>query len=525
MMHNTYPPVSLMLKKRLPLIAVLCCFVAMRLPYLHALFYWDESWVYAPATIAMKTHGASLLPGAIDVSLSRGHPMLFPALFALWMSLFGTSHLAMHCGALVIAMSLLITVYEVCLSWFGARAALIGTILVATHFVFFADSTSVLPDVLISLLALTSIHFYCRDKFLPATISMSLLFFSKESTLVIGLVAGIDALLSFAKKNLPFAIAVKRCVTVAIPSVLIAGFFVMQKSKYGWFFYPEHTGDINIDPGHTFYWLRKAIDIVFIDENEYWIYLALLVVCIVVAIRQKNIRYAIIAMAIGAATLLRPSVPCTELEISALLLAFFLSLTFMAQCFDGAVSAKRPLLLFVAITVAYLYFSSINFFEGRYLMPVVVLSLIFAAALFDGMLSTLPKVYSPTVIVLLIGMRALYLAYDPNNVLKMPYERMDVQEAMVSYLERHQLYDSSMSVGSYVNYVHLTDPRAGFLHTSQTFPKASSSSFDRSTRYVIFNSEEMYDAGAYNDASHNSGYKMICRIHEDKEWAEIYQKK
>ena len=70
------------LKNRWVLIVVLVVLVMFKIPHILVPFYWDESWPYVPAIKEMYRNGISLLPGAIDPNLSRGHPLfLFSALF------------------------------------------------------------------------------------------------------------------------------------------------------------------------------------------------------------------------------------------------------------------------------------------------------------------------------------------------------------------------------------------------------------------------------------------------------------
>src|SRR5580704_9697985 len=100
------------LKKRWVLFLVLIVFAVCKLPHLHYAYYWDESWPYAVAIKTMYYHGISLMPNAIDPELSRGHPLFFHAIAALWMNIFGASHVSMHSFALLISLLLLVTLYE-----------------------------------------------------------------------------------------------------------------------------------------------------------------------------------------------------------------------------------------------------------------------------------------------------------------------------------------------------------------------------------------------------------------------------
>lgn len=100
------------LKSRWVLVLVLVIFTILKIPHLLYPFYWDESWPYVPAIKAMYHHGISLLPNSIDPIISRGHPLFFHAIGALWMNIFGTSNLSLHCFALFISVSFLITIFR-----------------------------------------------------------------------------------------------------------------------------------------------------------------------------------------------------------------------------------------------------------------------------------------------------------------------------------------------------------------------------------------------------------------------------
>src|SRR5271170_3215814 len=90
-------------KNRWVLFLVLIVFILCKIPHLHYPYYWDESWPYAVAIRDMYLHGVSLMPTAIDPELSRGHPLFFHAIAAIWMHIFGNSHISMHSFALTIS--------------------------------------------------------------------------------------------------------------------------------------------------------------------------------------------------------------------------------------------------------------------------------------------------------------------------------------------------------------------------------------------------------------------------------------
>src|SRR6185312_16370159 len=103
------------LKTRWELLLVLSVFIILKIPALHYPFFADESWSYAPGVKLMYLHGPSLMPNAIDLLYSRGHPLLFYAAAAAWMKIFGVSHIAQHTFSLLISLLLIAAVYEVTL--------------------------------------------------------------------------------------------------------------------------------------------------------------------------------------------------------------------------------------------------------------------------------------------------------------------------------------------------------------------------------------------------------------------------
>ncbi|MFA4853543.1 MAG: hypothetical protein WC599_13585, partial [Bacteroidales bacterium] len=101
------------------LIILVIAFIIIKIPYLSLPYYWDEAWVYGPALRIMESHKLSLLPDALPVYYSRGHPLFFHFMGALWLRIFGTSLVASHIYALFISIALLISVYIFCKQLFS----------------------------------------------------------------------------------------------------------------------------------------------------------------------------------------------------------------------------------------------------------------------------------------------------------------------------------------------------------------------------------------------------------------------
>ncbi len=242
---------SSFLKTRWVLWLVLLVFICFKIPHLHYPFYCDEGWVYAPAVKTMALTGPSLLPGSLTDYYSRGHPLLFHFLAALWIKCFGSSNIAVHSFPLFISIVFLIALFECSLRLFNRSVAILALLIVSTQVIFFAQASFVLPEVMLALFAFLSLYCYVTDRFVLTAVMLFGLFFTKESGLVYGAVIGIDAFVSLFRKG-DFRKRWFRMASVLLPAVLIGSFFVIQKVRLGWYLLPEHTGLIHID-WNTFY--------------------------------------------------------------------------------------------------------------------------------------------------------------------------------------------------------------------------------------------------------------------------------
>jgi uncharacterized membrane protein len=129
----------------------------------------------------MYKNGICLMPNAIGAELSRGHPLFFHVIGAIWMTIFGNSHLAMHSFAICISLSLLAFTYGFCFEYFSRRSAIMATILLASHEMFFVQSSFVLFVLLVALLSLLSIYFYVGGRYLAFALSLSALFLLRRA--------------------------------------------------------------------------------------------------------------------------------------------------------------------------------------------------------------------------------------------------------------------------------------------------------------------------------------------------------
>ena len=517
------------LKDRLALIAVLTIFVVCKIPHLYYPYYWDESQVYAPAVHLMTLHGPSLLPGAISTDFSRGHPLLFPALFAAWANIFGESHFSMHFFALLISSGLIIAMYETGLRVFNKRVAIISIILLVLNIYFFVQAAFVLPDVLICLFVLLSLYYYATEQYLYTAAMLTLLFLTKESGLVLGVIIGGEAILSLPDKSILIKKRLLKLTAIAIPVVVTALFFIYQKHVSGWYLFPEHMGLINTDPGSTIYWLRNSLSIIFEEHGAYCMFFVVPLLSIIAAVKQHNPRYLFIFLPVVCLYFLKFSFALTELLSTLLLIAFFSSFwicNYSLAKFNyySQPHQKKFILLSIYFSVAYLYFSSINFFEVRYLFPIIIIILLLIAVLIDLFISkSYPALFYPGLIIVIAT--GLFLCCEQKTyIIDEPFSRMKVQQQVVNYLEQNNDYDKTIYCVSYLEGQHLKNPAAGFLKSEKVF-KNVSDQVSGNTELAIFDNIEMYNRGLYDSFKTDTSFHLIYRAAKDSAWAEIYQRR
>jgi len=509
------------LKQRIFLIAAIIIFILAKIPHLGYAFYWDESWVYAPAIKLMYEHGPDLLPTAISPDYSRGHPLLFHALCVVWMKLFGASNFSMHCFALFISVLLVVAVYEIVLKLFSKRAAIIATILLLSNSNFFFQSSFVMTDIMLALSALLGIYYYSIKKYLPASIALAVLFFTKESGLVMGVVVGIDIVAGIVRRNSDLKETVKKCLTLAFPSLLIGLFFVIQKYQLGWYLYPNHTDSVqlSLDKTHV---LQMGMKFIFSDEQRYWLYILAGLIMMPVAIKGKNKKaLAFLLLTLLLFTCMYIFYPKDVVFFIGVGILFLSAVViFITEWLVLDRAARRFTELSVYFCFAFTFFSVVNFYESRYLIPVVIIcSVILVSILLDKYTPRLAK--WSTVLIVAVSVAGALSIYS-TQFERVAYDRMRVQQHVVDYFEKNVAYDEPICCFSFLQEVHLNDYKTGFLHGTQQYTNVTENITD-SSRYVVLDNIDpfLHSEGIHPDSS----FVQVYRYQYKDVWAEVYRRK
>lgn len=516
------------LKQRWLLWLALIVFVVAKLPHLYYGFYWDESWVYAPAISLMHAHGPSLLPNAIPVDYSRGHPLLFHAACAAWMDVFGTSRLAMHSFALFLSLGLAVSVYEIVLKLYGYRTALLSAVLLLLNAYFFAESSFLLTDIALALFGLLSLYCYVREKHALTALCLTLLFFTKESGLVVCAVLGLDVLVGLLQKRITLKSAMAKSLSLAIPLLAMLSFFIMQKHMLGWYLYPGHTSAINLGFYNTMGNMQDAVATVLSKEGIFALYIAAGALATWAIIKQRKwfyLLYVLYALLLYASILLFSSKDFIfyiflAVSIATLATFFIRPLPF----FRG--QQARFIKLVAGFCLAYLYFCCVNFYEPRYLIPMLVLVSVVLLAIVTAALSAgISKAMFPYVL-------AIFAAIGVYNVTShgtemSAYDRMDVQQHLVDYFEQHNYYNKQICCKTFFEHIHLTDPKTGFLHSSRSFAYVTDD-LQPNTQLVIYDN---IDSGtpelgtSERDQIKTNNLTLIYRYQNHKDWVLVYERR
>ncbi len=505
---------------------MLLVFIAIKIPALHYPFYLDESWSYAPGVKLMYQHGPSLMPNAIDLFYSRGHPLLFYTTAATWMKLFGASHIAQHTFSLLVSLFLIIAVYEVCSQLFNKRVALISLLLLPLQVIFFVQSTMLLPEVMIALFSLLTLYFYVKGKYLFTFLCCSALVLTKESGMVMGLVLGIHASANLLNKKETWNERLKSFLSIFSAGVLIGIFYLVQKHINGWYLFPEHIGMIDWDWNVFWKKMKFSLEVLFYQDYRFRLCGLLFLLAIVVAIHLKDLRYAtpllpgylIYAIAEDRFSFM----PRVFLLVIMLLSLVYTVYQLVNLSGIKATATKRFIYLCVLFMIAYLLFSCINFFTARYLVCILVIELILLAAYFMLYISMLYDLifYLTIACIALTG----FYGYKYDNGLKDinrgAFDAMTVQENVVSYFEKEHLYGKNI-FASFPNREHLQKPFTGFLHTDSVFKNVGFEITDNMEYFIIDNIDSVQQN---NYIKTNKAYQLVFKTTKGMAWAEVYKK-
>jgi 4-amino-4-deoxy-L-arabinose transferase-like glycosyltransferase len=458
-------------------IAVILFIVIFKYPHLFLPHFWDEAWSYSPAVQYLYDHGLGITPSALPPELSKGHPLLFFFLFATWMKIFGTSLFVKHAFALLISVALLVTLFFTTKKLFNPFVASLSVLFLAFQSLFLAQSSMMLPEMLLALLTILTFYFYIRDKKIGYLITGSLLVLTKETGILLILVILVYDLVLFLKEE-GFLKKIRsqflRLLVLFIPLFIFILFILLQKRTNGWFFYPEHINFITgVETGRN--QLEMYLNQFFVLHGQFLL-VFLLIISLFISFYRKG---------------------------------------------EREVSTKRPLSLLLSFFVAYLLFSSFNFFSPRYLLSIAWILAVFCSYFLFKATGDHPG-RSFLAGIMFAGILFYYAEHVKNNGdYDLGYvHAVSLQKQAIEYCEQNDWYND----GIYCNFLMheaLMKKPAGFLK-GNAFSKVLVSLND-APEFLIFNNIE--PDPEYGKVAGNENYVLLKRFNEGWMWVEIYSRK
>lgn len=286
-------------------------FIVWAIQQLGLPLFWDEIGVYGRGIFEMIDGTVSLHPDALPPDISRGHPLLFTYLIAGWAKIFGSSVIALRAASLTVSTSLLLSVYWL-LRRKGEAFTPLPMVFILIQPIFLAQSTLVLPEMMLSLFTVLAIGAYLRQWHILYFLAASAMILTKETGII--LVGGFAAFHFFhtliqEKKWLQF-----RFLIFLLPILPYAVFLFIQKQTHGWYLFPYHVGGFNLTLPAIEKNLRDFFSFIFLKQGRYlWILLSVGV--LLSRFLQKPWK--------SSPTLKTPSVNAVLLFLSGLYLAFY----------------------------------------------------------------------------------------------------------------------------------------------------------------------------------------------------------
>lgn len=457
-------------------LAGLLVFILLKWPHLFLPAYWDEAWSYLPAVQAMADGMPGLWPGVIDVELYKGHPLFFYFLQGVWAKVFGFQLWTAKLLCLLFALLLLVQTYRVGYKLTDNRwIALVPAFLLGVHGMLLAQSTLVLPEVLMAALVLWSAFAYWQHRFWQAGFLMLLAVLTKESAIIFAGALGLHYLIGliFRWREMPWRTMVKHLIYLSLPIAGYAIFLVWQHQLYGWWFYPDHVDRMLRGWGVLKARSQAFFDILFLFNNLRYLTVVFVIALVVVIARKQKVN------------------------------GRFLSLS-------------------VLMITTFWVFSAFNFFSNRYLLvllPLVVLSI--WHVIDRGITNIALKA---SIGFILIGL-VTWATWDKRNWGDSnPWHTklVHMHEAAANYLVEQQAHQDTIATHFLMTY-YLTKPIAGYIAPKDTFSHVFNWPIEGARWVLVSNIEQAPWLLAWK---HRPDMEQVWRqSYPDVGWVEIYKRR
>jgi len=462
----------IILKKYFPFLLGIT-FILIKVQDLSLPYFWDEAWSYLPALKEMSATGPSLLPGAIDTQLYRGHPLLFYFLASTLMNIVPGALFWIKIFPLIISLALLYAIFSLAKEHFNLGTAHLSIWLLSLQSVFIAQASFLLPEMLLSLFTVQAIRAFLNHSKWQTILWVSLALYTKESALVLGLsLICWQFVNEFYKANKKINLQVfLHSAYLLLPFLFISLFFILQKIWVGWVFFPEHLGYISLEA--------------FADKAEgYLSYLFLF--------RGRNL-----------------------LSVAAIAALLFLVFQKNSQLSNHS----NKILGIVFFIFSYLAFSSLNFYSPRYLLSVLPLILLVFSFLIHTAFSS--KFLLHIMVLAVISLNLIYFSFfrlEPNDHTLGYRPMIKVHQEMCAIIEKEVNLETHIAT-HFLMKANLENSDIGYLKNEKPFTHVSTKASENTQVVIISNIEQDESLMTFLQ-NHNK--RLVKRISYENCWSEYY---
>ncbi len=492
-------------------------FIIVKLFHLNVSFFWDESWVYAPAIRTLADAGPSLLPDAIPLDYSRGHPLLFHFLGSVWIKLFGPSFVSMHSFALAISVIFLVFTERFFTTVFNRNVSFWVILIFCVQEIFIAQSSIVLPEMLLATCTIAAIFYYQKQNWIAYIIAGTLTVLTKETgILIIICIAIFDFVLNLRDRKSILSI-LKKGILLCIPLLTLAGHMLYLKSVFGWYLYPEHTGMVKSD----FWSIASSLSHVIYDQ--------------IFSQKRFLVTLPFVALYLYELIAKRSFINIIGILLCLILSGYFVVFhdghfivsLFYTYCLIhlgmSAVSRKDNRFQIIGLLVLFIFiyalFSAANFYTVRYLLSTLIFTI--AVPIYYLLSHHLTKKWIGFYFIPL-SFLYVFLASQPNktNDINLSYlYYCPAQLEVVQYLEDNNLYESQINT-LFLMSVALDDPYAGYRSTGEKFKYISKENNEEEDYFVFYNVEP---DGRREQLQNDPKAELLERIEKRHIWFEIWK--
>lgn len=260
--------------------------ILFKVPTLDTPAYWDEmGWLRQADWLSERNLGRAI-PGLHPAAEFWGHPTGLHLILATLGKVFGVSLNTAHAliaafAALGVCATFLLARY-----WYGTRTAWVAALFLLLSPIYLAQSGMFLADVPVTSLGVLATYFLVKDRYVPYVACASCMVLLKETGIVL-----VVALLLYRFVVLsPFRHARLRDVArYGLPLGVIGAFILLQKATTGHFFfiYDFHVQLFQLTPALVLDKFGVITQWIFIDQYRF-IFTALIVLNLLVNAKARR---------------------------------------------------------------------------------------------------------------------------------------------------------------------------------------------------------------------------------------------